>query len=93
MTSDCVVYDDGVLRITNTDDPPGVAIAGEIDESTYDGLIGVLGKFAHAAGRGPRQHGRGELLRPSRAAGHRLRDRGAARADGTAKAAQAAGTA
>ncbi len=47
MTSDCVVYDDGVLRITNTDDPPGVAIAGEIDESTYDGLIGVLGKFAH----------------------------------------------
>jgi hypothetical protein len=47
MTSDCVVYDDGVLRITNTDDPPGVAIAGEIDESTYDGLIGALGRFAH----------------------------------------------
>jgi ABC-type transporter Mla MlaB component len=47
MTSDCAVYDDGVLRITNTDDPPGLAIAGEIDESTYDGLIGALGKIAH----------------------------------------------
>jgi hypothetical protein len=47
MTSDCVVYDDGVLRVTSTDDPPGVAIAGEIDESTYDGLIAALGKFAH----------------------------------------------
>ncbi len=50
MTSDCAVYDDGVLRITNTDDPPGLAIAGEIDESTYDGLIGALGKFAHGPG-------------------------------------------
>ncbi len=47
MTGDCAVYDDGVLRITNTDDPPGLAIAGEIDESTYDGLIGALGRFAH----------------------------------------------
>ena len=47
MTSDCAVYDDGVLRITNTDDPPGLAIVGEIDESTYDGLIGALGRFAH----------------------------------------------
>jgi ABC-type transporter Mla MlaB component len=47
MTSDCAVYDDGVLRITNTDDPPGLAIAGEIDESTYDGLVGALGTFAH----------------------------------------------
>ena len=50
MTTDCAVYDDGVLRITNTDDPPGLAIAGEIDESTYDGLIGALGKFAHGPG-------------------------------------------
>jgi ABC-type transporter Mla MlaB component len=50
MTSDCAVYDDGVLRITNTDDPPGLAIAGEIDESTYDGLIGALGRFAHGPG-------------------------------------------
>lgn len=50
MTGDCAVYDDGVLRITNTDDPPGLAIVGEIDESTYDGLIGALGKFAHRPG-------------------------------------------
>ena len=50
MTSDCAVYDDGVLRITNTEDPPGLAIAGEIDESTYDGLIGALGRFAHGPG-------------------------------------------
>ncbi len=42
MTSDCAVYDDGVLRITSTDNPPGLAIAGEIDESTYPGLLGVL---------------------------------------------------
>jgi ABC-type transporter Mla MlaB component len=47
MASDCAVYDDGVLRITNTDDPPGLAIAGEIDESTYDGLIGALGRLTH----------------------------------------------
>lgn len=47
MTTDCAVYDDGVLRITNTLDPPGLVIAGEIDESTYDGLIGALGMFAH----------------------------------------------
>jgi hypothetical protein len=50
MTGDCAVYDDGVLRITNTDDPPGLAIVGEIDESTYDGLIGALGRFAHGPG-------------------------------------------
>jgi ABC-type transporter Mla MlaB component len=47
MTSDCAVYDDGVLRITSTADPAGLAIAGEIDESTYDGLIGALGKLTH----------------------------------------------
>jgi len=47
MTNDRALYDDGVLRITNTDDPPGLAIAGEIDESTYDGLVGALGKVAH----------------------------------------------
>ncbi len=47
MTNDCAVYDDGVLRITNTDDPPGLAIAGEIDEATYDGLVGALGRVAH----------------------------------------------
>jgi ABC-type transporter Mla MlaB component len=47
MTGDCAVYDDGVLRITNTDDPPGLVIAGEIDESTYPGLVGALGRFTN----------------------------------------------
>ncbi len=42
---DCDVYDDGVLRITSTDDPPGLVIAGEIDESTYPGLIAALDRF------------------------------------------------
>jgi hypothetical protein len=37
MTSDGAVYDDGVLRITSTSNPPGLVIAGEIDESTYPG--------------------------------------------------------
>jgi ABC-type transporter Mla MlaB component len=45
MSGDCAVYDDGVLRITTTDDPPGLAIAGEIDESTYAGLISALDKL------------------------------------------------
>lgn len=36
------VYDDGVLRISRTADPPGLAIAGEIDESTYPALLGAL---------------------------------------------------
>lgn len=42
MTSSYAVYDDGVLRITSTTDPPGLSIAGEIDESTYPGLLGAL---------------------------------------------------
>jgi len=41
MTS-CPVYDDGVLRITSTSHPPGLAIEGEIDESTYPGLVQAL---------------------------------------------------
>jgi ABC-type transporter Mla MlaB component len=45
MTGDRAVYDDGVLRITSTDDPPGLAIAGEIDESTYPGLMVALRRF------------------------------------------------
>jgi ABC-type transporter Mla MlaB component len=40
------VYDDGVLRITVMSSPPGVAIAGEIDESTYLALVGKLAEFA-----------------------------------------------
>ena len=34
--------DDGVLRITRTADPPGLALAGEIDESTYPALLAAL---------------------------------------------------
>jgi len=45
MTGDCALYDDGVLRITATDDPPGLAMAGEIDESTYAGLVSALDKL------------------------------------------------
>jgi len=45
MTGDCALYDDGVLRITATDDPPGLAMAGEIDESTYAGLCSALDKL------------------------------------------------
>ena len=45
MPGDCALYDDGVLRITATDDPPGLAIAGEIDESTYAGLVSALDKL------------------------------------------------
>jgi hypothetical protein len=42
MTSDRPVYDDGVLRITSTSHPPGLALQGEIDESTYPGLVRAL---------------------------------------------------
>jgi ABC-type transporter Mla MlaB component len=42
MTNSYTVYDDGVLRITSTVDPPGLALAGEIDESTYPGLLSAL---------------------------------------------------
>jgi ABC-type transporter Mla MlaB component len=45
MMGDCALYDDGVLRITTTDDPPGLAIAGEIDETTYPGLVSALDKL------------------------------------------------
>jgi ABC-type transporter Mla MlaB component len=46
MTSSYAVYDDGVLRITSTTDPPGLTIAGEIDESTYPGLLSALQRSA-----------------------------------------------
>jgi ABC-type transporter Mla MlaB component len=42
MTNGATVYDDGVLRITSTSDPPGLALEGEIDESTYPGLVQAL---------------------------------------------------
>jgi ABC-type transporter Mla MlaB component len=38
-------YDDGVLRITRTGPPSGLAIAGEIDESTYPALVTTLGEL------------------------------------------------
>jgi ABC-type transporter Mla MlaB component len=34
------------LRITSTRRPPGLAISGEIDETTYGDLVGALGTFA-----------------------------------------------
>ncbi len=42
------VYDDGVLRITATGNPPGLAIAGEIDEDTYPALVAKLEELAGA---------------------------------------------
>lgn len=42
MVSSDSVSEDGVLRITRTADPPGLAIAGEIDESTYPVLLAAL---------------------------------------------------
>jgi len=40
------VYDDGVLRISRMGIPAVLAIAGEIDESTYPGLVDTLGELA-----------------------------------------------
>ena len=42
MTSGAPLYDDGVLRITSIGNPPGLALEGEIDESTYPGLVHAL---------------------------------------------------
>jgi anti-anti-sigma regulatory factor len=41
-----VVYDDGVLRITRSGSPPVLALAGEIDEASYPGLLSALGQAA-----------------------------------------------
>lgn len=38
MTTSHAIYDDGILRITWTASPPAVALAGEIDETTYPAL-------------------------------------------------------
>ena len=40
------VYDNGVLRITETAGPAGLAIAGEIDEATYPALVTSLHDIA-----------------------------------------------
>ena len=42
MTNGATVYDDGVLRITSISNPPGLTFEGEIDESTYPGLVQAL---------------------------------------------------
>ncbi|MGH3067558.1 MAG: STAS domain-containing protein [Streptosporangiaceae bacterium] len=39
-------YDNGVLRITETARPAGLAIAGEIDEATYPALVTSLHDIA-----------------------------------------------
>jgi ABC-type transporter Mla MlaB component len=45
-----VVYDDGVLRIIRTGSPPVLAMAGEIDESSYPGLVRTLQELVHGQG-------------------------------------------
>lgn len=47
VAGDHADYDDGVLRITATSSPPGLVMAGEIDEGTYPAL---LRKLEHLAG-------------------------------------------
>src|ERR1700683_4316852 len=46
MTESDARYDDGALRITWTGNPLVVAIAGEIDESTFPALIRRLSDLA-----------------------------------------------
>jgi ABC-type transporter Mla MlaB component len=46
VVSNGAVYDDGVLRVTWADNPPVLALAGEIDESTYPGLVAALKEVA-----------------------------------------------
>ncbi len=50
MMREGAVYDDGMLRIAWVGSPPVLAIAGEIDESTYPGLVGVLKEVADGHG-------------------------------------------
>lgn len=38
----CTIYNDGILRIRAAGDPPQLIMAGEIDESTYPGLVKAL---------------------------------------------------
>jgi ABC-type transporter Mla MlaB component len=40
--TDQAVYDDGVLRMTTVSSPPGLAIAGDVDEDTYPALLEKL---------------------------------------------------
>jgi ABC-type transporter Mla MlaB component len=50
MANDHAVFDDGVLRITCTDNQDALALAGEIDESNYQGLVEVLAQIADEPG-------------------------------------------
>jgi ABC-type transporter Mla MlaB component len=45
-----VLLDDGVLRITCADGKPWLTIAGEIDESTYSGLLTALSEVSAMSG-------------------------------------------
>jgi anti-anti-sigma regulatory factor len=49
-SSDHVLFDDGMLRITRAGGQPWLVIAGEIDEAGYDGLLLALGDVSHAPG-------------------------------------------
>jgi len=44
------VFDDGVLKITATSHPPGLTLAGEIEESTYRALVDALEGAASRTG-------------------------------------------
>ena len=46
----CEIYDDGVLRISRTDVPAVLVIAGEIDEATCPGLVHALAGLADRPG-------------------------------------------
>jgi anti-anti-sigma factor len=50
MTNDHAIFDDGVLQITRTGSQPVLAIAGEIDESNYRGLVDTLSQLAEEHG-------------------------------------------
>lgn len=50
MASGPDVYDDGVLRVARVSSPPGVVIAGEIDESNYSGLVRALDRLVSRHG-------------------------------------------
>lgn len=47
--TDQAVYDDGVLRMTAVSSPPGLAIAGDVDEDTYPALLEKLEEFTGRA--------------------------------------------
>jgi STAS domain len=46
MTASRYPAAEGALRVTRTADPPGLAVAGDIDESSYDELVAALATTA-----------------------------------------------